>query len=359
MMGNGVLLKEGYQYTLAEAKEFVTRLTNLGLDTSKQKGIKIPICQESSYTLITQEGRSMGELYPGEYFWAQLLSAYGIANTYTTEKSHTGSIIAVSGQYFRNLSKEELTHLFINNFVILEGDAAYTLWDMGYGHLAGIDAVEWHKVNSGVQAYEETCNNEIYSGIKNSRMSSQCSSGNYLRITYTESANIEKLTEVKGPDGSKVGPGMVLYKEMNDHKKRDQSLGINKCEESLLKSYSERYDALVHDGEVVLSGIEPGTFGYDELRKMLARLRDYKYAYMLFIRDYNAPFTNNLAERDLRPCKTRQKISGCFRTWRGISDFVKIMSVISTWKKQKMDLFVKIKEKFIEPHSTFTIPSGQ
>lgn len=147
--------------------------------------------------------------------------------------------------------------------------------------------------------------------------------------------------------------------EMNDHKERDQSLGINKCEESLLKSYSERYDTLAQEGEVVLAELKPGTFGYDELRKMLARLRDYKDAYMLFIRDYNAPFTNNLAERDLRPCKTRQKISGCFRTWRGISDFVKIMSVISTWKKQKMDLFVKIKEKFIEPHSTFTIPSGQ
>ena len=63
------------------------------------------------------------------------------------------------------------------------------------------------------------------------------------------------------------------------------------------KSYSERYDALVHDGEVVLSGIEPGTFGYDELRKMLARLRDYKYAYMLFIRDYNAHYKQSCGAR--------------------------------------------------------------
>ena len=64
-----------------------------------------------------------------------------------------------------------------------------------------------------------------------------------------------------------------------------------------------------------------------------------------------------LAERDLRPCKTRQKISGCFRTWKGISNFVKIMSVFSTWKKQQADLFIKIREKFVEPHSTFNIPS--
>jgi hypothetical protein len=31
------------------------------------------------------------------------------------------------------------------------------------------------------------------------------------------------------------------------------------------------------------------------------------------------------------------------------------MSVISTWKKQEADLFAKIKEKFIEPHSTLII----
>ena len=121
---------------------------------------------------------------------------------------------------------------------------------------------------------------------------------------------------------------------------------------------SSRFDALLQDGEVALAVITPGTFGYDELRKMLARLRDYKDAYLLFIRNYDAPFTNSLAERDLRPCKTRQKISGCFRTWRGISDFVKIMSVFSTWKKQKVDLFAKIKEKFVEPHSTFFVPPG-
>jgi transposase len=150
----------------------------------------------------------------------------------------------------------------------------------------------------------------------------------------------------------------TFLKDMNAHKKYDISFGINKCEESLLESYSEKYDILLRDGDIILAGIIPGTFGYDELRKMLARLRDYKDAYLLFIRDYNAPFTNSLAERDLRPCKTRQKISGCFRTWKGISDFVKIMSVFSTWKKQKVDLFTKIKEKFIEPHSTLIIPSG-
>lgn len=146
---------------------------------------------------------------------------------------------------------------------------------------------------------------------------------------------------------------------MNEHKKRDQATGKNKCDDDILEYFSKCYDEFLQDGEKALTGLKPETFGYDELRKMLARLRDYKDAYLLFIRDYNAPFTNNLAERDLRPCKTRQKISGCFRTWKGISDFAKIRSVISTWKKQKSDLYAKIYEKFPTLHPDLSTPSGQ
>ena len=150
-----------------------------------------------------------------------------------------------------------------------------------------------------------------------------------------------------------------FLQEMNKYKKADLLSGNNKCNAEKLLGYSGRYDLLVTDGEKTLAVMEKMSFGQDELRKMLARLRDYKDAYLLFVRDYSAPFTNNLAERDLRACKTKQKISGCFRTWKGISDFAKTKSVISTWKKQGFDLFVKIHEKFRIPHSEIGTPSGQ
>ena len=148
--------------------------------------------------------------------------------------------------------------------------------------------------------------------------------------------------------------------EMNSYKERDLEANINSCDEDKLREFMERYDNLVAAGRSVLQAMIPKSFGYDELRKMLARLQDYKDAYTLFIRDYTAPFTNNLAERDLRGCKTRQKISGCFRTWTGISHFVRARSVISTWKKQKKDLFTKIREKFHTPHIELKpTPTGQ
>jgi transposase len=74
----------------------------------------------------------------------------------------------------------------------------------------------------------------------------------------------------------------------------------------------------------------------------LNRLRDYKTAYTLFINNYDAPSTNNQAERDLRPCKTKQKVSACFRSWRGLEAFAAISSYFSTLKKSSRNLLASV-----------------
>ena len=67
---------------------------------------------------------------------------------------------------------------------------------------------------------------------------------------------------------------------------------------------------------------------------LLSRLRNRKPDVLRFLTDPNVPFTSNLAERDGRMMKLRQKISGGFRSVGGAEDFAVIRTLISTARKQ-------------------------
>jgi transposase len=66
---------------------------------------------------------------------------------------------------------------------------------------------------------------------------------------------------------------------------------------------------------------------------LLVRLEDYHTEITRFTNDFDVPFDNNQAERDIRNNKVKQKVSGCFRTQDGAEDFAKTSSVIGTVKK--------------------------
>ena len=129
---------------------------------------------------------------------------------------------------------------------------------------------------------------------------------------------------------------------MNDHKNKDILAGRASCTPCQLESYEAEYDRLVDQGYQALAQVNPERWEYDEFNAMLKRLVNFKDSYMLFMREYRVPFTNNLAERDLRAEKTKEKVSGLFRSWDGIEAHSKIRSFISTAKKRNKDLFSSV-----------------
>jgi transposase len=105
------------------------------------------------------------------------------------------------------------------------------------------------------------------------------------------------------------------------------------------------YDAIVADGlafhaaQPALTkarprGRPPRRVGHN----LLLRLGTRKPDVLRFLTDPLVPFTNNLAERDGRMMKLRQKISGGFRSGKGAADFAVIRSLLSTARKQGWDL---------------------
>ena len=76
---------------------------------------------------------------------------------------------------------------------------------------------------------------------------------------------------------------------------------------------------------------------------LVERLMNYKASVCLFIHNFNVPFDNNLAERDLRMIKVKTKVSGCFRSEEGARNFLKIMSYVGTAHKQGYNAYQAIK----------------
>jgi transposase len=76
----------------------------------------------------------------------------------------------------------------------------------------------------------------------------------------------------------------------------------------------------------------PGT-RQSPTRNLLQRLDARAEQVLLFARDLTVPFTNNQAERDLRPTKTQLKISGCHRSADTARAWLAIRGYISTARK--------------------------
>lgn len=150
--------------------------------------------------------------------------------------------------------------------------------------------------------------------------------------------HLRELERAREKDNQQWAPKMSeLLKEINKATQAaDGALAPPEAEE-----YRLRYRKLLQEAEVECPPPEPpaegkkkrGRLARSKSRNLLERLRDFEQDVLRFMVDKDVPFSNNLAENDIRMTKVQQKISGCFRSMLGAKMFCRIRSYISTSRK--------------------------
>ncbi len=91
---------------------------------------------------------------------------------------------------------------------------------------------------------------------------------------------------------------------------------------------------------------KPGRRKQDDAKNLLDALLKRAEQVLAFLDDLAVPFSNNLAERDLRMLKVQQKISGTFRGAEGATAFCVIRSYLSTMRKQGRSMLAALTAVF-------------
>jgi transposase-like protein len=111
----------------------------------------------------------------------------------------------------------------------------------------------------------------------------------------------------------------------------------------------EEYASIIAGGfaeyEAAIAG-KAGIRYYNEEKCLLRRLREYTAEHLRFVTDPDVPCGNNIAEQCAKEAKRKMKVAGCYRSDKGADNYARAASVISTLKKQKMNVFDGISDIF-------------
>ena len=163
-------------------------------------------------------------------------------------------------------------------------------------------------------------------------------------------------------DGQPWAQQMIgLLLEGNQAVERAKKAGKKRLAASVLQGYINRYETIIALG--MKANPPPtrpegcsrrGRLKRSKARNLLERLAERKKETLRYLYDFDVPFTNNQAERDIRMMRVQQKVSGTFRSDAGALAFCRIRSYISTMRKHGKSVIDALIRAFEEDDLTLT-----
>lgn len=158
---------------------------------------------------------------------------------------------------------------------------------------------------------------------------------------------------------------IALLIEMNQAVKGAKSLDLTGLAPSQIVAFEKQYTDILQNGFAANPPIpipenqsKPrGRPKQHPAKNLLDRLKSHSEAVKRFIHNFEVPFDNNQAERDLRMMKLKQKTSGCFRSEQGAVIFCRIRGYMSTLRKQGANVLDALVQLFMgDPVSPISLP---
>lgn len=121
---------------------------------------------------------------------------------------------------------------------------------------------------------------------------------------------------------------------------RNVALKDNKdCfEEEYLKELNNKFDEIIEEAKKQNNVPTTQNYFRDEELKFIKDIVKYKRNYLLWAYDFRLPSTNNNSERNIRPVKSKMKISGDFKTIEYAKYYATIRTYIETCKKHDINI---------------------
>lgn len=258
----------------------------------------------------------------------------------------TGTLVNAVQESYRNLAgvEEQIRELLAGSDVIHVDETGMRVTGIRqWLHVASTDFLTWygHHKKRGKRATDDM---QILTRFKGTMVHDFWAS--YFRYPACHAiCNAHLLRELNGiSENYQHAWSQDLHALILEIKREVDAARAHSCSlnSSRIADFEARYFRILESGlneipspDIPESKEKRGRKKQSKAKNLIDRCRNFHHEILAFMYNFSIPFTNNLAERDIRMAKVQQKISGTFRSEEGAAAFCRIRGYLSTVRKNE------------------------